>query len=282
MDNLITLQFGTAGAIRFADCASIVSLVPNVFCGWDITVCQPDQTVASACVTRTKHGWAWQSFGKYKPRDWDRIPPETEIRVITDVHEAVLHWYLAAHPETLCLHAGAAEIGGGLVCFPARGRAGKSTLIAQLAFLGHRIFGDDVLGYRNNLGVSLGLHPRLRLPLADSLKQDVKAFIRKNAGPAGHGWHYLKTGPDRMAQLEEPCSIGGIVLLRRSDSGAARLSTARTADALSSLISENIIRVRPMLEIFEIMYDLAKNQPKMWLDYSDPLQAAELLQREFS
>jgi hypothetical protein len=276
-----TISFGIAGTVEFVGCGDIPSQVPGMFSGWIVQPIQQAPDKLSARIEQQQSSWTWKSFGTYVPRDWVSVPPKDPIRVITDVQEAVLHWYLAANPHLLCLHAAAVEVGDGLVLLPARGRTGKSILMAHLAFLGARVFGDDVIAYRDSNGIALGFHTRLRLPLPTSLTPPVRTFIVKNAGPAGFGWHYLRAPKGLTAQLGESRPIKAIVLPRRTESTDSGLSTASTADVLKALISENIIRTRPMLELFEAMHDLAQSRPKYWLNSSDPLRAGQQLIEAF-
>ncbi len=274
-------------AMDFVGCEDIVAALPKVFRGWQIAS-GPTEDFRSynprSTITRHIHGWNWKEHGAPKPRDWDRIPPRTSMRVITDVHSATIHWFLDANPDLLCLHGGAVKIGQGLVCFPAKGRTGKSTLIANLAAHGHEIFCDDVLGLAplSERGVSLGLQPRLRVPLAPVLNKAVRKFVAAHSGPMDASWHYLKLGKGQLAGLGQSAPIKAFVILERRDGGPAELSKAGTAEVLKDIIAENIIRKLPMAVIFERLHRLASTRQRLRLRYSDPNEAALLLAREFS
>ena len=143
------LHFGKPGwTIAFHGCSEIVTGVKTVLRGWDLRSgdirSMPNQS-PRAVIRRMADGWDWQAIGAPKAREWDAKPPRTSMRVLTDVHDAALYWYLAENPELLCMHGAAVKIGNALVCFPARFRAGKSTLMACLAARGHQVFADDVL-----------------------------------------------------------------------------------------------------------------------------------------
>ncbi|MFN4143552.1 hypothetical protein [Aestuariivirga sp.] len=219
-------------------------------------------------------------MGAPKARDWDTIPPRTAIRVITDVHDAAIYWYLAENPELLCLHGAAVRIGGSLVCFPARGRTGKSTLVACLAARGLDIFADDVLGLDGATGIGLGFLPRLRAPLAPTFSDATLGFIASHQGPADASWIYLDPGP-RMAPFGSHAPITAFVLLERREDATPTLSPARTADVLRHLIAENIIRQLPMNVIFDRLHALALSAERHVLRYSDPQDAAQLLAERF-
>ena len=82
-----------------------------------------------------------------------------------------------------------------------------------------------------------------------------------------------------MAKLGETAPIASFVVLDRHDRGKARLEPARTVDILKLLIAENIVRQLPMAEIFDRLHALAAATPGFVLRYSDPQDAARLLER---
>ena len=282
------LVFGSTGwTVDFTGCEDVVAGIPHVFRGWDLKIGRPSdfpKAKPRAVISRRGAGWHWRELGAPKAREWDPIPPKTPMRVLTDVHDAAIYWYLADNPELLCLHGAAVKIGGGLVCFPARGRTGKSTLIANLAALGHKVFCDDVLGLAppRERGVSLGLMPRLRVPLAPNLAVEVRDFIVAHQGPVDHQWLYMKLKPGQIAGLGDSAPIQAFVILERRDAGQPEMSEAGTAEILKELIAENIIRELPMPQIFERLHRLARTRRKFRLRYSDPGAAARFLGETFA
>jgi hypothetical protein len=280
------LHFGATGwTIDFHGCEDIVPGVTQVLRGWSLQVGdagQPEDPSLRAVITSKSGRWDWEERGAPKAREWDAKPPKTPMRVLTDVHDAALYWYLAENPHLLCMHGAAVKIGSGLVCFPARFRAGKSTLMACLAARGHRIYADDVLGLHGRQGMSLGFLPRLRVPLAPSLSSATRSYIDSHLGPSDGSWMYLDPGETGMATLGETTDITTFVLLDRMNEGAPEIGEARTADVLRMLIAENIIRQLPMPEIFDRLHDLALNANRLVLRYSDPQQAARLIEKAVS
>ena len=130
--------------------------------------------------------------------------------------------------------------------------------------------------------MSLGLQPRLRVPLAHGLKPDVVAFIAAHSGPVDRSWHYLKLGRGQLANLGESAPITAFVILERQPAGQATLSEANTAEVLKNIIAENIIRKLPMAVIFERLHKLASTRRRLRLTYSDPDEASRLLAAEFA
>lgn len=280
--------FGKTGwAIDFEGCEDIVAGMLCVFKGWDIKTGTPQELRTSkprARISRHPQGWHWQEMGAPKAREWDAVPPRSTMRVITDIHDAAVYWYLDDNPQLLCLHGGAAKIGSGLVCFPARGRTGKSTLIANLAALGNRIFSDDVIGLeaKGNRGRALGFMPRLRSPLPPNTAANVRKYIDDHQALASSGWIYLRPGPRQIAGLGETAKIKAIILLERMDQGSPELEPVNTAPILKFLIKENIIRKLPMPQIFDQLHRLSNDSQRYRLRYSDPLEAAQFLTKMFT
>lgn len=270
----------TGWTLDFRNCPEVVAGIDQVFRGWGLERGSPKTLPHArprAVISRRGKGWHWRAIGAPKARDWDRVPPTTPMRVITDVHDAAIYWYLADHPDLLCLHGGAVRIGRGLVCFPAAGRTGKSTLVANFAALGHKVFSDDVLALDGIRGQALGLLPRLRQPLAANLAPGVQDYIARHTALADDSWLYLRPDPPHIARLGETSPIKAFVLLERRDCGEPALEPAGTADVLKHLIAENIIRKLPMTVIFERLHRLARSRARFRLTYSDPLVAARYL-----
>lgn len=280
--------FGKTGwAIDFSRCEDVVAGLQCVFNGWDIGVGFPAEFPdhqLRAIIRRTTRGWHWQELGFPKARDWDLIPPQSVMRVITDVHDAAIYWHLDDNPHLLCLHGGAVILGSSLVCFPARGRAGKSTLVASFAAIGRKIYADDVLALEagGNRGRALGFMPRLRAPLPGNIDSEVRHYINQHLGPASHGWIYLRPKPRQMAAFGEVSKIGAFVLLERQEHGDPELEPLNTAAILKILIAENIIRKLPMSEIFDRLHLLASQSKRYTLRYSSPLAAAKFLSAKFA
>ena len=280
--------FGKTGwSIDLAGCEDVVAKLPDIYVGWDINVGTPKEFRAHkprAKVTRQKDGWHWREIGSPKPRHWDSFPPKSALRVLTLIHDVSIYWYLDENPHLLCLHGGAVKIGKGLICFPARGYSGKSTLIANLAALGHKVFSDDVLGLevKGSRGMSLGFLPRLRKPLPPNATPSVVSYIKAHLGPNSSGWLYLKPQRPQIARLNETAKITAIVMLERVGEGAPVLDNVNTAVVLKNLIATNIIRQIPMPEIFDRLHGLASGCQRYRLRYSNALEAAQFLAKQFA
>jgi hypothetical protein len=284
MSQRTRLTFRKSGwIIDFIACADVIDSVTEIFQGWGLERKQataPAPKTRIATVTFRNNAWNWRVHDKSKPRYWDVMPPKEALRVANDVLDAAIFWHLQDHPQDLCLHAAAVEMGGGLVCFPALHQAGKSTLMAALSAQGMKVFGDDVIALRRGRGVSFGFLTRLRVPLPTTLGKSLRHYIETHRGPSNHKWIYLH--PNNPAQFGEARPIKAFVLLQRQHGEHARLEPARDVDVLKRLLADNIIRVIPLIKIFERMLRLTKSKPKYRLIYSDPEEASRLLIERFT
>lgn len=287
MPDRLRLVLGATGwAIDFVDCPDIARHSAGVLAGWRATLDSPERLARfapRAVITQKGNRWTWRAIGAPRPRYWRETPPLTPMHVVCEVHDVCIDWYLAKYARHLCLHGAAAKIGGGLVCFPSVGKAGKSTLIAHLAAHGQRIFCDDVLGIEpvRNAGTALGLPPRLRVPLPRRTSEPIRSFVWNLGGYADKDWIYLALQPSLLAQLDETAPIKAFVFLERKNKEPSQLRPAAKSHVLRELIAQNIARKMPPLEIFDRLHALATTRPGYYLSYSDPLDATYRLIEAF-
>ncbi len=196
----------------------------------------------------------------------------------------VVKAYVSERPDNLCLHCGAVMLGGRLVVFPSRFRAGKSTLIAGLAAAGHSVFSDDVLPIsRDDLkGIALGMAPRLRIPLPEGASQFFREFVADHTAAADRRYAYLDLPAGRLAAHNAIAPIGAIVLLDRIATGPASLHVASPSFTLRSLISQNFARSAPSPELLRRMHTLTETLPRFVLRYSEFEEATTLVETTFA
>jgi hypothetical protein len=269
-------------AIDFVDCPAIASNCARVLSRWNAAI-DASAGPPRAVVRREAGDWTWRTRGAPPPRYWHELPPLTPMHVVCEVHDVCIDWYLAHHRDHLCLHGAAAKIGRGLVCFPSRGKAGKSTLIAHLMAHGVRVFCDDVLAIdpSSGHGKSLGLLPRLRAPLPRRIRPAIRDYIARHTVYADRQWIYLDPGRRGLARLNEAAPFSAFVFLDRRSRGRPRLDPVPAAEMLSELIAQNIARKIPPSRIFETLNGLVTTRPRYRLTYADPLEAARFLIAEF-
>ena len=274
---------GLSRPIDFIGCPELASGFCAILRGWDITEIAADGGPEPLLgVRRTARGYRWVPGVLPMPEDWKSDPPTTLMDAICELQYEFFEWYLRDNPAHLCLHCAAVEIGGGLVVVPNPTRAGKSTLTVQLAAAGCRVYCDDVLPVEpvRGHGVALGVLPRLRRPLAPSLGPRVLQFIAEREGPSNHRYCYVDLGDDELARFGETAPIRSMVLLRRVEAAPAALAPVGHGEMLKLVIRRNFADAVPPHDIFGRFHALTGAARRLQLTYSDPAEAAALLQRE--
>src|SRR5690606_26280127 len=229
-------------------------------------------------------GFAWHSARLSQPLRWGERTPRTAMQVIGDVHDVLFDWFLAARPQHLSLHAAAARFGDACVCFPSVARAGKSTLMIELARRGHAVLCDDVLPLepQQNRAVGLGIAPRLRLPVPPEAGAAFRRFLAEREGPASHRLMYACLRPGEIAPLGTELPIAGLVLLAR-DPGhrRARLEPVSRAEILRELILQDFADAVPATEKLDRLIAVLEAARCFRLTYATISSAADALSRAF-
>mgnify|MGYP002620602498 FL=1 len=229
-------------SIAFVDCDPVLHGLETILHGWDLVRLPKNRaTRADVTITSTANGYDWASETLPKPKYWDESPPLTARDAVSDIHDALFDWYQLAHPKRLCLHAGAVRVGSQLVCFPAVGKAGKSSLSIELAAAGHTFFCDDVLAIDGETlaGIALGVAPVMRRPFPHSPGARITAYAKAHLGLSNAKWAYVPPDPAHWAAHGTTAPVGAIVLLDRRPSGAVRLERLSAADALRELVLQS-------------------------------------------
>ena len=234
-----------------------------------------------------------QPFVTIKPgegKNWSLELPETQspsrkwnaVNAICDLVAEMAWERIRSEPALLCLHAAAVEFSARLVIFPNVRRAGKSTLTAALARLGHRIYTDDFLPVRLDEdsqtfeGIANGVLPRIRLPLPDSFSDSFHTWVNDDPGPSNRQYKYLQSA--LIAPGPETMPLGAMVMLdRRDDPIAPSLAPMPRADALTNLILQNFARTQLSSAILTSMDALSRHMPVFRLTYHCGEEAAAFL-----
>lgn len=197
-----------------------------------------------------------------------------------------------ARPDMLCLHAGAVRLGNGLVAFPSRRRAGKSTLIARLASQGAEVFADDVLPLLVQRGATeggglfaraFGVASRLRLPLPPTLPAAFHRWAGDHAGPADHWYRYLDSARAGLAAYGTEAPVTAFVFLDRGpDDAPPTLHRAPEGAALEALLLQNFGIAASASEILDRLAMLTTTAGLFVLRYGALDPAADLLRDAFA
>ena len=161
---LITLD-GVSTPIVLNNCDALLPPFAAVLGSWPFQRLDnigSSQTAGAISVNREVHGYRIASPWLDRP-----LVERSEVGAVFSVIAELARAFVEENPERLCLHCAAVEADGRLLIFPNTEEAGKSTLAVKLASYGFRIFADDVLPLceKSSKGTSLGIAPRLRLPL---------------------------------------------------------------------------------------------------------------------
>lgn len=271
---------GLEHPVALKDVAPLEPMIAAVLGGWPHTAAaeshgHPFVTIKPAEGNR----WALElAEAPSSPRKWNAV------NVVCDLVAEMAWERIRSDPALLCLHAAAVDFGGRLVIFPNARRAGKSTLAAVLARLGHRVYTDDFLPVRMDAqdrtiqGIANGVAPRIRLPLPETFSETFHAWVGCDAGPSNNQYKYLSDAP--IAPGGETMPIGAMVLLERQDTPIEpTLEAISRAVAVTHLITQNFARTQFAGAILKSMDTLSCHLPVFRLTYHSGEEAAQFLSR---
>lgn len=265
---------GLGPCIRLVDAQAMEPVLKAAMSGWPLTEC-PRQPVEPGICVRGKEDGFWQQAPALPKSMWLETSVGATCSVIADVAGAFLH----NHVDYIGLHCGSAEINDQLVIFPESHRAGKSTLTAAFAAAGYRVFGDDVVALTpEGEGMSLGIAPRLRLPLPNAIDEAFQDFVNNHQGPSDSRYGYLKLNETLLANHGEKRSIGAIILIDRNPNiTTPQLTPLQHGEGLWQLLKQNFADTLSDRELITKFWPLVKRMPCFLLRYSDAFKAAEFV-----
>lgn len=271
---------GLARPVRFAGCGALAATVAARLNGWAVAPWPANEPIPAPIIAVTSRGSHFILTGMYIDGE-ETYPDETDAACAFAAELIMAHG--RANPDLVFLHGGAAMLDGRLIVYPAEGKTGKSTLTAQIAARGARIFSDDVVPVSLTTGTAhaLGIEPHLRLPLPEALPEGDRRWIAGHLTLANSRLAYLglpRTGAGALAPLGEESRVGGFVLLERRDDAVPSLSTCARADVMKLIIRQNFGNDRPASELLPRFKALVESAPCWRLRYRGGGEAADLLQ----
>ena len=192
--------------------------------------------------------------------------------------------FVARDPQTICLHAGAARLGGGLVIVIGDSFAGKSSVALHLAVLGHRFFGDDQVAVRiggSAQGMCLGLMPKVRLPLPEDCGDAFREFVDGYSALQSEEMAYLKLWEGEAGVFGETAPVRALVFLDRSGDGPAVLEPASRSELVKNMVSTAFAPHIASGDLLDGLTALAADTESYHLRFSSSREAAALLSGEF-
>lgn len=258
-------------ALHLDGCADLAPAIETVTRRWPHTVTDTAPSPATA-IPIVIHPWGDDGFSRTSP--WTDEPSQDDdaADALVDIVSDLIDGYLQQHPDLLCLHGAALEIDGGLVLFANVHRSGKSLFAVQMAALGARLFSDDVVPLTlgpDERGIALGLAPRLRLPLPDTVSSELRAFIDAHDGVANDRYGFVGLPDEAWAAFGDSAPVRAIVVLERHDDAddAVTLSPLGEGDTVKRLIERNITHDHKALDILERLHTLAAKATCLKLRY---------------
>ncbi len=186
-------------------------------------------------------------------------------------------------PQTVCIYAGAARVGDGLVVVIGDSFAGKSSVALHLAVLGNRFFGDDqllvTLEYPSS-GMCLGLMPKVRLPLPDDCGDAFRQFVDGYTSMQDDSIAYLKLWDGEASTFGETAPIRAFVFLDRRDAGTPDLRPASLPRLVKAMVRATFLPHVSSPELLTGLTRLVASTATYHLRFSSSRDAAALLSRE--
>lgn len=265
--------------VAFTDSESLYPYIDNILRDWIIEKIESgEENLACMTVRKTQEGFERRSKWLTRP-----VTHKDPVDVVCDLVVDLIHAFVAENDGLLCLHCAAIEFKKGLVIFPNTYRSGKSTLALKLASCGARLVTDDVLPILkpNNMGMALGILPRLRMPLPDCSGQLFRDFISLKAGPKNRRYLYVDLNIHEQATFGTVLPIKGIVVLQREEDTQHMIRAEKKSRIVKDLILRNFARQNPGLEIIDRLYSVGENADCYTLKYDDLDQAVKVLEDVF-
>ena len=268
---------GVKSRISLRQCDALVPPLAAVLQGWRFHIVQADGADEDAAISVRRRARRYLITSPWLDAP---VAERTEVGAVFSL-AAELACAFAQENAQLCFHGAAVEIDGHLLLFPDAENSGKSTLAARLAAQGLRLFADDVLPLSASLrGLSLGIAPRLRLPLPAASR--LRAFAARHRGPGDDEFLYLRLPAARLAPHGQSAPLGAIVLLDRRRSAAAKLMPLARGHAMRQLIIQNFAPGGTSVATLDRLRRLIARTACFVLTYSDLDAAADLLCDRFA
>ncbi|MEQ1837131.1 MAG: hypothetical protein ABL858_02130 [Candidatus Nitrotoga sp.] len=272
--------------LNLVDSPELSDSLRSILCGWDVRENDELADSADMTFTRARRGYDWNIRSDGLTATKLSGIPRTICDAVCDFHYEAYRWYRSTFRDHLCIHAAAVKIGNGIVLFPNTFAAGKSILSVALASQGNRLYADDVvaLDMQSHEAVSLGILPRLRLPLpTKAISPLMSQFLQTRRCLESATELYVGLGQEHQANLGERGTITAIVVLERlSRYTPAKLTPVGAAEALRTLIIQNFNTAHDVTKIFSVLKETTLKSKTYKLTYSEVDDAVDSLTGAFA
>ena len=276
--DIVTFQ-GLRTPLALKGCRNLLPILASVLRDWPIARVGAEEGLAPLIVVeKINQRYQRRSPWLEQPVAF-RDPVDTVCGLIVDL----IHAYIAEQENPLCLHGAALEVQNGLMLFPNTYRAGKSLLCLKLVSCGARLFSDDVLpiGDNGNVGMALGMLPRLRLPLPETAGKELTEYIRARIGPQSRRYRYVQLDREALAGRGSQAPVTVVINLSRGVGARPSLQPAKKSDVVRDMILRNFARQSPSVAIVDQIHAVVEKAQCFTLDYDNLDQATELLVERF-
>ncbi len=272
------LQFrGVTLSVRLVDAPEVEIALAQALKGWPVDAApNPDAQSREAVICGTQDGFTTHSVYLEESLNGLGVAGAT-CAAIADLAQD----YFESRPGSLALHCAAFRFNDRLIAMTGPSRAGKSTLAARMTQEPDvEVFCDDVLPMPSDgIAIGLGIAPRLRLPLPDTVSPAFKAHVARHTGPNDNRYAYLCA--PTVAPHGTRASLSVLLILDRRDAATARLHSVADDEALHFLLSQNMSDLNTPQAAFDRLSDLLSGITCLRLVYSDLEDAVALIRRAF-
>jgi len=257
--------------LRLEGCAELAPVFQSVMPSWPFAEIAANPDRLAICVTAMGNEYRIIAPLLDEPI-WADSPTSAVCAAIVELTRALL----GERPGWLCLHAAAFETANGITMLVGTNHAGKSTLAVKLLSLGAQLICDDTLPLNPHLAtLSLGVLPRLRLPLPERADQPFRDYVAGNTVSADERYAYV--GGSALIPHGDTGTISTIVVLERLADGPARLEPVDPAELMRHLVLRTLHRDGSAEAAIEQLHRLSIGVRALRLTYSDLDDAAQIL-----
>lgn len=192
--------------------------------------------------------------------------------------------WIQDNAPVLGISAAAARFGDGLAVFVGGPQSGKSLLTACLSVSGHAAFADSILpiSVTAREGVSLGMAPRLKLPLPETFSGPLRASVERCLDCCAPHLGYLVADKANIAAFGEGSFVRAFVILDRADGGTTSLRPTPASMLLKRLLLNSFDTLPSLRAALDLLHDMVTDVPCYRLTWSDPTEAVSTLRARFA
>ena len=200
---------------------------------------------------------------------------------------ALTSCFVQQDSRQLHIHAGAVALASGVVLLYGPSLSGKSSLALQSVRLGAALAADDQIAVTvpvegSPQAITLGVTPRLRMPLPPQAGEDFAAFVSAHVLRAEGGVTQLRLErPAEQLPFGTHLPVRALVALERRDAGAIELSPLGAGAALRGLFDCLDAPHLGAESLTRRLHKLVRRVPCYRLAFANSRQAASLLLERF-